>query len=317
MCLCFTLPFGLLSQSVLFHSVLVCISLLLNSSSKNLFFNQHLLLFQVRFTLSLGNLCIHSCHLNRLLLLLLLNSISSICLCLFNISSTLQFALGNRKLILTLRNCQISMYLRIISFLLGSSLSNSHITLGNSLADRSILADFCRIICTQIDNQTIIVNNILDIAAQDADTQLFHILSSLFQHFVREGVTVDVNLLQIKRTDNLTHITFKRILQTASNIRRLHIQKVSCCQVDTVFLINDNLGNCINLNIDKIIGGNALAGFDVNGHLPQIQHINALQKRDFKAAYTNKDTRILRQTGNNIRHVRWCFYITGLSRNNK
>ena len=209
------------------------------------------------------------------------------------------------------------MHLRVIRLFLGSSLSNSHIALGNSLTNRSILADFRRIICTQINNQAVIVNNILDIAAQDADAQLFHILGSLLQYFIGEGITVNVNLLQIQRTDNLTHITFKRILQAACNIRRLHIQKVSCRQVDTVFLINDNLSNCINLNIDKVIGGNALAGFDVNGHLAQIQHIHALQKRDFKAAYTNKDTRVLRQTGNNVGHVWWCFHIAGLGCNNK
>ncbi len=115
------------------------------------------------------------------------------------------------------------MHLCIISLFLGSSLGNSHITLGNSLADRCILADFRRIIRAQIYNQAIIINNVLDIAAQNADTQLFHVLGSLFQHFIREGITVNVNLLQIQRTDNLTHITFKRILQAACNIRRLHI----------------------------------------------------------------------------------------------
>ena len=115
------------------------------------------------------------------------------------------------------------MYLCIISLFLGRSLGNSHITLGNSLADRCILADFRRIICTQIDNQTVIINNVLNVTAQNADTQLFHIFSSLFQHFVREGITINVNLLQIQRADNFTHITFKRILQAARNIRRLHI----------------------------------------------------------------------------------------------
>ena len=162
------------------------------------------------------------------------------------------------------------MHLRIISLFLSRSLGNSHITLGNSLADRSILANFRRIICTQIDNKTVIINNVLNVTAQNADTQLFHIFSSFFQHFVREGITVNVNLLQIQRTDNLTHITLKRILQAARNICRLHIQKVARCQINTVFLINNNLGNSINLNVDKIVGRNALAGFDIYGHLPQI-----------------------------------------------
>ena len=100
------------------------------------------------------------------------------------------------------------MHLCIISLFLSRSLGNSHIALGNSLADRCILADFRRIICAQIHNQTVIVNYVLNVTAQNADTQLLHIFSSLFQHFIREGITVNVNLLQIQRTDNLTHITF-------------------------------------------------------------------------------------------------------------
>ena len=267
MCLSLTLLLRLLSQRILFNPILICISLLLNRRSQNLLFNQNLLLLQIGLTLSLGNLRINSCHLDRLLLLLLLDSISRISLSLLDISSTLQLALGNRQLILTLCNSKVGLHLRIIRLLLRLRLSNRHITLSHSLADRSVLADFRRIVCTKVNNQAIIIHDVLDIAAQNADAQLLHILRSLFQHLIGEGVTVYVNLLQIQRTDNLTHIAFQRILQAARNIRRLHIQKVSRRKINTVFLIHDNLRYSIYLNIDKIVRRHALARLDINRHL--------------------------------------------------
>ena len=271
-----TLLLRLLSQSVLFNPILICISLLLNRRSQNLLFNQNLLLLQIGLTLSLGNLRINSCHLDRLLLLLLLDSISRICLSLLDISSTLQLALSNRQLILTLRNSKVGLHLRIIRLLLCLRLSNRHITLSYSLADRSVLADFRRIVGTKVNNQAIIIHDVLDIAAQNADAKLLHILRSLFQHLIGEGVTVYVNLLQIQRTDNLTHIAFQRILQAARNIRRLHIQKVSRRKINTVFLIHDNFCYSIYLNIDKIVRRHALARLDINRHLAQIQNVHTL-----------------------------------------
>ena len=48
-----------------------------------------------------------------------------------------------------------------------------------------------------------------------------------------------------------------------------------------------------------------------------VAEMTAHRAARFAAADTDKDTRIFRQAGNNIRHVWRCLYITGLSRNNK
>ena len=77
---------------------------------------------------------------------------------------------------------------------------------------------FGGVIHTKILDESVFIRHVLDVAGKDVNTQLLHVLGSLNHNLVREGITVRVNGPQCKRTDNLTHVALKRILQISGDL---------------------------------------------------------------------------------------------------
>ena len=58
----------------------------------------------------------------------------------------------------------------------------------------------------KISDETVFVGHVLDVAGQDLDAQLLHVLAGLHHHLIGEAVSVGVDGLQGQGADDLTHI---------------------------------------------------------------------------------------------------------------
>ena len=62
------------------------------------------------------------------------------------------------------------------------------------------------------------ISYILDIAGKDLNPKLFHIFGSLCHNLVRERIPVCINGTKGQRTNDLTHVALKRILQISGDL---------------------------------------------------------------------------------------------------
>ena len=149
------------------------------------------------------------------------------------------------------------------------------------------------------------IRHVLDVAGKDVNTQLLHVLGSLNHNLVREGITVRVNGPQCKRTDNLTHVALKGVLQVGGNVCRLFVQEVPHSQLHPFVVVSHPyLGNRIHHNIDEIVGWDVFIGLDIHCNLSKVQFIQLLKKRNFDACPSYEHPWLLAQAGNDVGVVR-------------
>ena len=248
----------------------------------------------------------------------MLDGIGSIGLSLLRVGLNLQFSFPDSQGVVPPGNLSLGSYLSFVGLALGLGLRNGDIPVSTSLGDCRILLDLGRVISTQILNQPILVRNILDIAGEDFDAQLIHILLSLLHDLIGEGVSVGIDFLQGQGADDFTHIALEGVLQFISNIIGLFVQEVFCCLLQRLYIRgNPNLGNRIHIDVDKVIGWHGLLGLDVHRNLSQVEHVQPLQEGDAEPGSPNQDLRLLVQARNDVRLVGRGFDIAGQQQQHK
>ena len=138
-----------------------------------------------------------------------------------------------------------------------------------------------------------LVGDVLNVAAQDFDAKLLHVLAGLGHNLVGKGIAVGVDGLEVEGANDLAHVALEGVLQACGNGRVVHVKEVALGKQHALGVVgNANLGNGINANVDKVVGGNKLVGFDVYRDLLEAKSVDALEKRHLKAGATDEDARL-------------------------
>ena len=201
---------------------------------------------------------------------------------------------------------------------LGLRLGDGDVAVGLGLGDGGVLLDEAGVVRAQVLDEPILIGDVLDIAGEDLNAQLVHVLAGLLHHLVGKGVPVRINLLEGQGADDFTHIALEGVLQFISNIIGLFVQKVFCCLLQRLYIRgNPNLGNRIHIDVDKVIGWHGLLGLDVHRNLSQVEHVQPLQEGDAEPGSPNQDLRLLVQARNDVRLVGRGFDIAGQQQQHK
>ena len=166
--------------------------------------------------------------------------------------------------------------------------------------DGRAFLDSCRVVRTEVDDETIVVRDILYVAGNDLDAELLHILRRLVDHLIREAVTVRIDGFQRQRADDLAHVALKGILQILRDLFPREVQEVPCCKLHALLVASDHdLGDSIDIHIDVIVRRHGCLRLDVHRNLPEKKRVHALKERDARSAPPDEDARALLDAGNN------------------
>ena len=255
--------------------------------------------------------------LNALLLLLLLDGIGSVGLGLLGVGSDLQLCLLDLQFIVLLGDLGVGHDAGLVGGLVGFRLGNGHVTVSLGLGDGRVLLDEGGVVGTQVTDQAVLVCDILDVAGQDLDAQLIHVLGRFLHHLIGEGVTVGVDFFQRQCADDLTHVALERVLQVHGDVGCLLVQEVLGCQLDALLGGgNTDLGNSVHIDVDEVVGRHGLLRLDVHRHLAQIQLIQTLKEGDADTGPANQDLTFFFQAGDDVRLIGRCFHITHQEQHN-
>ena len=200
---------------------------------------------------------------------------------------------------------------------MGLGFGDGYVAFCYGFADRSVFADTGRIVSTKVNDEAVVIGDVLDVAAENGDAELFHIFLGFFHYLVAEGITVGVDFLQVQSADDFTHVAFKGVLQASGDLVRFHVKKVFGCQLDALrFFVDDDFCYSIDFDVDEVVRRDALGSLDVNRHLSQKENIDTFQDGNLEAADADKDARRLRQTGNDVGYVRRRFDVAGFGGDN-
>ena len=110
----------------------------------------------------------------------------------------------------------------------------------------------------------------------------------------------------------------QRLLQLLRNLCRGHIQEVLGRQTCALTgWCHTYLGNGIHVNIDEVLGRNTHIRLDIHGNLTEVHDIQTLKEGDAEAAGSNKHTRLLGETGDNVGIRGRCLHIGNEENNDK
>ena len=144
----------------------------------------------------------------------------------------------------------------------------------------------------------------MDVAGENFNAQLVHVLAGLLHDLVGEGIPVRIDFLEGQRADDLPHIALEGILKVSGNFLRALVQEVLGRQLDAVRMGRDaDLRHGVHIDINKVAGRDGLFGFDVHRHLPQVQLIHTLKEGDAYAGPADEDLAFLFQAGNDVRLI--------------
>ena len=192
----------------------------------------------------------------------------------------------------------------LVGLPLGLRLGDGDVAVGLGLGDGGVLLDEAGVVRAQVLDEPVLVGDVLDVAGQDFDAQLIHILAGLGHHLVGEGIPVGVDLLEGQGADDLTHIALEGVLQIAGDIVGALVQEVFGGQLDALGVGGDtDLGHGVHVDVDEVAGGDGLLCLDVDGHLAQVQLIHALQEGDADPGPADEHLALLLHAGNDVRLV--------------
>ena len=238
------------------------------------------------------------------MLFLFLNGVGRVGLRLLGVGDDLQLGLLDLQFVVLLGDLGVRQDPSLIGGLVGLRLGNGHIPVRLGLGDGGVLLDEGGVVRTQVPDKAVFVGDILNVAGQNLNAQLIHILGGLLHHLVREGVPVGVNLLQGQGADDLAHVALKGVLQVHGDIGRPFVQKVLGGQLDALLRGGDaDLGHGVHVDIDEVVGRHGLLRLDVHGHLAQIQLIQTLKEGDADTGPANQDLTFFFQAGDDVRLV--------------
>ena len=245
------------------------------------------------------------------MLLLLLDGIGGVGLGLLGVGGNLQLRLLDLQFVVLLSDLGVGHDAGLVGGLVGFRLGDGHVTVGLGLGDGRVLFDEGGVVSTQVTDQTVFIRHVLDIAGQDLNAQLIHVLGRLLHHLIGEGVTVGVDLFQRQCADDLTHVALERVLQVHGDVSCLLVQEVLGCQLDTLLSGgNTDLGNSVHVDVDEVVGRHGLFRLDIHRHLAQIQLIQTLKEGDTDTGPANQDLTLFFQAGDDVRLIGRCFHIT-------
>ena len=158
----------------------------------------------------------------------------------------------------------------------------------------------------------------LDVAGDDLDTQIIHIYLCLLLYLITKGLSVIAKFLKCDGTDDLTHVTLKRIYELGIDLLTSHIEEVLHSELDALFVGPDlNLGNSVDVNADEVCCRNEVTRLDVDRDLLDEQLVFSLKERELQTGFTDQNLRLSLETRNDVCLVRRSLHIARCDNDDK
>ncbi len=269
-----------------------------------LLFHLDLVLLQLRLALGLGDFRVDRGGFDALALLLALDFIGGVRLGLFAVRQDFQLRPLDVQLRLLLGDLGVRQNPGLVGLPFRLRLGDGDVPVRLGLGDGGVFLDEARIVRAQVFDEPVFVGDVLDVAGEDFDAQLVHVLAGFLHDLVGEGIPVRIDFLQGQRADDLPHIALEGVLEVPGDLLRALVQKVLGRQLDALRVGGDaDLCHGVHIDVDKVAGGDGLLGFDVHRHLPQVQPVHALEEGNPDSGPADEDLALLFQAGDDVRLI--------------
>ena len=297
-------------------SVTLCFSGLFYLCFQRLFLNGNLALLQFNFLFLTSKVCICGRNFLRLALFLGLNSTCGIGTSLFDFCDLLQLRFLNSQFVLLLSNFSVSNDLCFICGTCAFCFCDSDFSLRLCLCFLSVLGNLYSILNTQILNHAVSILEVLDIKRSQLQTKVCKVRSNILHDLFSKLLLVSLNqLFQSSLRDNFTDVTFQNRLDNLLNIFDRISKKLRCGNRHALRVsINSHVGNCINIDIDSILGRNLITRRKVYLNILQRHIVNTLNQRNDETSLT-MNSLATRRPSNNHSLIGRCFLIARLKNN--
>ena len=166
------------------------------------------------------------------------------------------------------------------------------VAFGFGAGDGGAFFDARGVVGAEVDDESVVVGDVLDIAGDDLNAEFFHVLRGFDDDLIGKAVAVGVDRLKCERADDLAHVALKGVLEILCDLGGGEVEEVARGELHALFVAPDHdFGNGVDVDVDVVVGGDGSLCLDVDGNLPEEEGIHALQEGDAHAALSDEDAR--------------------------
>ena len=167
---------------------------------------------------------------------------------------------------------------------------NGDVALGFGTGDGGAFFDAGGVVGAKVDDEPVVVGDVLDVAGDDLDAELFHILRGFDDNLIGEAVAVGIDRLEGQRADDFAHVALERVLEILCDLGGGKVEEVARGEPDVILVAPDHdFGNGVDVDIDVVVRRDGGLCLDVDGDLPEEERVHALEERDAHAALSDED----------------------------